>query len=75
MLNLDLLINVRAASGGVVDLAIVSIARPRDTGSNLGVERIFSDSVCIGFKIKLFIYKSVGHHSFKYILTNDVGSQ
>ena len=36
-------------SGGVAELANASVDHPRDPGSNLGVDKIFSDSVCISF--------------------------
>ena len=39
-------------NGGMAELANVSVVRPRDTGSNLGVDKIFSDSVCVGFEFK-----------------------
>jgi hypothetical protein len=36
----------------VVELDNVSVVHPRDPGSNLGVDKIFSDSVCILFEFK-----------------------
>jgi hypothetical protein len=42
-------------SGGIPELANVSIVHPGDLGSNLGLDIIFSDSVDVGIK-----FKSVG---------------
>ena len=36
-------------SDGAAELANASVVHSRDPGSNLGVDKIFSDSVCISF--------------------------
>ena len=36
----------------MVELANASVVHPRDLGSNLGIDKIFSDSVCVGFEFK-----------------------
>ena len=38
---------------GMAELANASVVHPtRDPGSNLGVDKIFSDYVCVGFEFK-----------------------
>jgi hypothetical protein len=39
----------------LADLGYASIIHPRDQGSNLGVDRIFSYSVCIRIKFKVVV--------------------
>ena len=46
------LYNNNLRSGGMADLANAWVVHPRNLGSNLGVNKIFSDSVCVSFEFK-----------------------
>ena len=47
----------------MAELANASIVRPRDPGSNLGGDKILSDSVCVGFEFKFVgLTLTLEHH-------------
>ena len=59
----------------MAELVNASVVRPRDPGSNLGLDKIFSDSVYVRFEFKIRVL-TLEHHLLLLIfrLTNNVGS-